>query len=42
MDHCTDLFIPKINILINLTLHRILLEGVVYSRDEKRQSLTVF
>lgn len=41
MDHCTDLFIPKINIVINLKLHCILLDSVVYSRNKKRHKITV-
>lgn len=42
MDHCTDLFIPKINIVINLKSLNLLLDGVVCNRDKKRQNVTIF
>lgn len=41
MDHCTDLFLSKINIVINLKSRCILLDGVVYSGDKKRQNITI-
>lgn len=38
MDHCINLFIPKINIAINLKVYCILLYGVAERR--KRQNVT--